>query len=352
MSQSHTFFNERLFSGLLFENNRKKLVFINSAFLKLFDMQESAESLSGRDSREVLKQCSKKIFNARSFLSFIEEITTKDESVNNAKILLTEGKCIEFDFIPIKDCNKKLGNLWHFRNIREQKSELMSIAMHEFRTPLASMLVMANTLETYWQRMSHQKIAEKITSIKNNIEFLSNVMEKIMDLSLSDLGKIKFSPEPINFNDFLTSTIKEKEESTTTSHTIRLKVPEKPVIINIDPQLIKEVIYNIVSNSLKYSPEDSTVKIELHENQTHITVIITDQGQGIPQEEIEHIFDPFFRANNVGDIKGTGLGLALSKQFVQLHGGDIFLESQINAGTTCFISLPKEYTKQDDTYNF
>ena len=221
------------------------------------------------------------------------------------------------------------------------KSQFMSMAIHEFRTPLSTILVTADLLEAYWEKMPKPKIILKINRIKKNITFLIRVMEQVLNLSLIELGKMRFLPEDSNMNEFLISITNEKREDHCFAHQIELTLPNSLVYAKVDKQMLTEVIHNLISNGAKYSPKHSTINIGLQTNDSNIIIRVTDQGIGIPEEEAEKIFVPFYRCKNVDGIKGSGLGLSLSRQFVRKHGGDITFESIKNEGTTFFISLPK-----------
>lgn len=361
MSYLYPLFADDSFTGQLFEDDQQRIVYVNQFFLKIFSIQEPVDNLTGKNSQELFRQCSQYMIDSEKFMSSIETISHKKAVFTSGKISVTDNQKIEINFTPLISYGKRLGNLWQFRNVsarkeleellsksllkekkmNEQKSQFMSMALHEFRSPLSTILLMADSIEAYWEKMPKQKIIQKIKCIKKKVDFLTNVMEKLLNLSLTELGEIKFSPEISNFNEFLNATIEEKIEKPFHLHKIILNTPDYPVFLNIDKQLMKEVIFNILANSMKYSPKKTTITIELKTTRSNVTVSITDQGRGIPEDETDRIFEPFYRGPNVGKIPGTGLGLALAKQFVKLHKGEITFHSKVNEGTTFFITLPK-----------
>lgn len=362
MSYLHPLFADDSFTGQLFEDDRQRIVYVNQLFFKIFSIQEPVDNLIGKNSRELFRQRSQHMIDSEKFMGSIETISHKKAAFTSGKISVTDNQKIEINFTPLISHGKRFGNLWQFRNVsarkeleellsksllqekklNELKSQFLSMAVHEFRSPLATILVMADSLEAYWEKMPKQKINQKIKCIKNKVEFLTQVMEKILNLSLGEIGEIKFFPEVLNFNEFLKNTIKEKKiEKPFHFHKIILNTPDHPVFLNIDKQLMKEVIFNILANSIKYSPEKTTIQVEVNTTQSNVIISISDEGKGLPEDETDRIFEPFYRGPNVGKIPGTGLGLALAKQFVELHKGKITFHSKVNEGTTFFITLPK-----------
>jgi signal transduction histidine kinase len=117
----------------------------------------------------------------------------------------------------------------------------------------------------------------------------------------------------------------------------------------VDKKLMRQIINNLVSNAIKYSPPDQPVSIALEHDETHIILVVSDEGIGIPEADLPHVFEPFHRAANVGIISGTGLGMVITKESVELHGGTINIESQTDIGTTVTVRIPK--TPGGEKYN-
>ncbi len=112
--------------------------------------------------------------------------------------------------------------------------------------------------------------------------------------------------------------------------------------MELDKKLIRRIINNLVSNAIKYSPDDTTIVITLTYAAEMLALTVRDEGIGIPADDINHLFEPFHRAVNVGTISGTGLGLVIAKEAVELHGGSISLETQVGIGTTFTVRIPLE----------
>ncbi len=116
----------------------------------------------------------------------------------------------------------------------------------------------------------------------------------------------------------------------------------------LDRKLIRQVISNLVSNAIKYSPDDKPITINLGYKPETVVLTVHDEGIGIPEADLKHLFEPFHRASNVGMISGTGLGLVITKELVDLHGGDIEVDSQVGIGTTMIVSIPTTIKEEND----
>jgi PAS domain S-box-containing protein len=228
------------------------------------------------------------------------------------------------------------------RELNELKSQFVSMASHEFRTPLATMLMATETLEAYWERMTPEERKQKIERLKNNIVFLRNIIEKTMNLSMIDSGKMNFSPVETNLNILVEKAIERVNDLFSYNHQVIFNPLNSNAEIIIDKQMIDEAFSNLLTNSFKYSEAGTTIEVILGKKKKCFTIEVTDKGIGIPESEQKNLFNAFWRGTNVGTIHGTGLGLPLSKKFVELHNGNITFQSRINAGTTFIISLPEK----------
>jgi len=183
-------------------------------------------------------------------------------------------------------------------------------------------------------------IKTKIDRLKNNIVFLRNIIDKTLNLSRIESGKIIFSPALENLNLLVLQVIEKVSELFNHNHKVNFKGVPGSAVLKIDKQMIDEVISNLLTNSFKYSDPGTTIDIIIEETGKGLAVEITDRGIGIPEEIQNNIFDAFRRGPNVGNIHGTGLGLAISKKFTEMNGGNITFYSEVNKGTTFTVLLP------------
>jgi PAS domain S-box-containing protein len=264
------------------------------------------------------------------------KVMNRDEEGNPERII---GTTIDIEQRK-KYENALIESLNKEKKLNELKSRFVSKTSHEFRTPLSTMLLAAESLDNYFEIMTKRDRAKKIKRIKKNIDYLKKVIEKVLDLSHMDSGKVKFEPEKVDISKFIDEIIRENQAIPEIVHNIKLMIPPQPVYICIDKQMIKQVINNILSNSFKYSPDFSAVKVELKVIKSEAIINISDEGIGIDKKDVKEIFEPFYRGSNVSNVKGSGLGLALSKSFVRYNGGNITFSSRAGGGTTFTVTLP------------
>jgi PAS domain S-box-containing protein len=255
-------------------------------------------------------------------------IATDISGLKKAEVALKEALELE----------KKLGEL---------KSNFVSMASHEFRTPLASVLMAADSLQRYRSRMTDVEMDKYLERIMRNVEFLRDIIGKVLNLSKIESGKIPFKPEKIGMRSFLTNWIEDYRLIRTVRHLLKFTpfIPE--IEISIDTQLFKQAIENLVSNSIKYSAEGTVITISLHKTDDHLVISVADQGIGIPVTDFPYLFDPFFRSKIIENVHGTGLGLPIVKQIIELHNGRIYFESELHKGSAFYLELPLKTTENE-----
>lgn len=227
------------------------------------------------------------------------------------------------------------------KELSELKSRFVTMASHEFRTPLASILAMTETLSNYRHRLSDEQIEQRLVKIKDQIAHLKNIMEDVLLLARMQARRFEFNPSVVELVGFCRALLDEFQESTGEMARLHYSSQVSECMVQIDAKLMRQVLSNLVSNAVKYSPADSAIQVNLELTEGAFVLQICDQGIGIPATDLSHLFEPFHRATNVGTISGTGLGLVIAKEAVELHGGTLTIESEINQGTTCTIRIPR-----------
>lgn len=228
----------------------------------------------------------------------------------------------------------------HERKLNEVKSRFVTMASHEFRTPIASILMASETLLAYYDRLNRENINKHLVKINHNIQFLREIINKFLDLSKMELGKIPFAPESVKLNEFISQWHEDFTSRHTLQHQLVVKENGADCLVKIDTQLMTQVLNNLVSNSLKYSSPETEIEIATERSLKQVVISVTDHGIGIPEEDVEKLFQPFFRASNALTLQGTGLGMPLCKQIIEHHHGEIGVKSELNKGTTVWFSLP------------
>jgi PAS domain S-box-containing protein len=229
------------------------------------------------------------------------------------------------------------------RELNQLKSSFVAMTSHEFRTPLTTIQASTEMLERYQQRLSEEKQRNHFHRIRAAVERMTDMLEDVLVLSQAEAGKLEFQPAPIDLGQLCQSLVEDLRENAKNQQEIvlterEIAPPEVPP--QMDEKLLRHILGNLLSNALKYSPAESTVKFEVICDRDRAIFRIRDRGIGIPPQDLAHLFESFRRATNVGNIQGTGLGLAIVKRCVDLHGGEIQVESEVGCGTTFTVTLP------------
>jgi PAS domain S-box-containing protein len=228
------------------------------------------------------------------------------------------------------------------KEISEMKTNFISIASHEFRTPLTTILSSAELLELYYKKWEEVKIMSHYRKIKGSVQNMIEILDEVLTISRSDRGKIEFNPSALNLRNFSEEIIEQVKLQALPKHNIIFNYRLSYQKILADPKLLNHILSNLLTNAVKFSPEGGDVSLSVEDEKEFIKFIIEDNGIGIPPEAANNLFEPFFRARNSIDIKGTGLGLSIVKRYVELHNGEISFESQPGKGAKFFVKIKKE----------
>ncbi|MFD9626288.1 cell wall metabolism sensor histidine kinase WalK [Peribacillus muralis] len=233
--------------------------------------------------------------------------------------------------------------------IESERREFVANVSHELRTPLTTMRSYLEALaEGAWK---DEEIAPSFLSVtQNETERMIRLVNDLLQLSKMDSKDYRLKTGWVNFNKFYDHIIDRFEMTKNDDITFKRDLPKEAYFVDIDEDKITQVLYNVISNSLKYSPEGGQVTFKAMASDGFIVVSIKDQGVGIPKNVIDKIFDRFYRVDKARarNLGGTGLGLAIAKEMVVAHGGKIWAESVDGKGTTVFFTLPYEQEEEDD----
>ncbi len=231
-------------------------------------------------------------------------------------------------------------NLEKELELNELKIRFFSMVSHEFRTPLSTILISAQLLENSNKEWSEEKKLKNLHRIQSSAKTMTQLLTDILTLTRAEAGKLEFRPQPLDLEDFCFSLLEEIKFSTRAEKDILFVSQCSQGIAWMDERMLRSIVTNLVDNAIKYSPDDSKIYFTLAAESGQAIFQIQDQGIGICQEEEEQLYQAFQRGENVGDVTGTGLGLAVVKKCVELHGGSIKLESKVGVGTTFTVRIP------------
>lgn len=240
--------------------------------------------------------------------------------------------------------------LYKEKSLNELKSRFVSMASHEFRTPLTSILNATSLLSKYIGKVDAQEKQYKhVDRIKTSVQHLTTILNDFLSLDKLDAGMVDLHYSTFNLEQF-TAEIVEDIQAIAKKGQIITYHHKGVAEHTLDMQLLKNIYYNLLSNAVKYSEEDKAIELSTSFINEIITIEVKDTGVGIPDEEQGMVFSRFFRAQNATNIQGTGLGLNIVKKYVELIGGSISFKSTVNVGTTFTVVLPTGNTALSKTY--
>ena len=222
--------------------------------------------------------------------------------------------------------------------LNDMKSRFVSMASHEFRTPLSTILSSAFLLEKYTTTEQQINRQRHIMRIRESISHLNALLEDFLSLGRLEEGKTVIQESAFNLDELITGIIEELEPFKKSGQVVKFKHAGNTVITT-DKKLLKNIIINLLNNAFKFSDEHKTVFVKSVVEKNKIIISIKDEGIGISSEDQMHLFESFYRGKNAQNIQGTGLGLHIVKRYIRLLNGDIKLESQLNKGTTVTVTI-------------
>lgn len=227
------------------------------------------------------------------------------------------------------------------KELHSLKNRLLAMASHEFSTPMSVIRLLIWKLQNFEEQLTKESRAKNLSSIQSAIKDINWLLEEIKLISCSESGKFPFHPENVDVKAYCQQLV-ESFETEDQNCKCRLKFQShgKCHKLKVDKKLLWHIVMNLVSNAIKYSYEGGTVDVDLTCESQKLILNITDHGIGIPEEYLNSLFLPFLRAENVGSVKGLGMGLYIAKQAVDAHSGKIAVESEVNMGTKFTVVLP------------
>jgi PAS domain S-box-containing protein len=227
------------------------------------------------------------------------------------------------------------------QELGELKSRFVSMASHEFRTPLTAVLTSASLIEKYTTSEQQDKRMRHLDRIRQSVNHLNDILEEFLSVGRIEEGKVEAHPARLSLSELLDDTITDVQGLLQSGQTIVQKV-NCPEVVWLDPSLLRKIVVNLLSNAIKYSGPNTVVTIQAMCASGQLTLTVKDQGVGISAEDQERLFERFFRARNVTNIPGTGLGLYIIGKYLELMRGTIALNSTLGEGTTVTITIPYE----------
>ncbi|BAY30292.1 Chase sensor signal transduction histidine kinase [Nostoc carneum NIES-2107] len=231
------------------------------------------------------------------------------------------------------------------KELSELKLRFFSMVSHEFRTPLSIILGSAQLLAQSNQQWTEEKKVKNLHRIQSSARSMNQLLTDILTLTRAEAGKLEFNPELLDLEAFCLNLIEDIQFCNQPQHPIKFITKNNCTHAQLDENLLYSILSNLLFNAIKYSPAEADILLILSCAADTIIFQVKDSGIGIPSEFQQHLFEPFHRAENVGKIIGTGLGLAVVKKCVELHQGEIYVESEVDVGSTFTVKIPQSHSQ-------
>jgi len=246
------------------------------------------------------------------------------------------------DVTERKQAEAQASEIEILRELDRLRSELIANVSHELRTPLGLIKIFCTTLLRTDVDFDPQTQREFLHDIEEETERLEKIVDNLLDLSRIQHGRLRLEKRPTDLGQLARQVLDDLEMQLPASHRLIHSFPAEPLVAPVEPRRIEQVLRNLVSNAIKYSPQGGTITVMGQEAGEMILIQVRDQGIGIPHEDLERVFERFYRVENeiTRSVRGIGLGLAVCRGIVEAHGGRIWVESLPGEGSTFYFTLP------------
>ncbi len=248
------------------------------------------------------------------------------------------------------DQKELINSLEKQKELNELKTQFITMASHEFRTPLSTILASSDLLKNYYHKLPEEKRIHRLDKIINEVKNMTQLLEDVLIVGKTQSGYLRFNPLPIDLCNVCGDILEEIKVNAKANVIFQFNCSVKETIY-LDEKLLRHIISNLLSNAVKYSPIGSIINLDVsYENQQAI-IQVEDRGIGIPESDQNRLFEIFQRGSNVGNVSGTGLGLAIIKNAIDLHEGSINFTSKLGQGTIFTVCLPNQQLNNQKNQN-
>ncbi|MGI0489394.1 PAS domain S-box protein [Pantanalinema rosaneae CENA516] len=344
-------------TAIYLKDTQGRYILVNQKFQTLFHLP--LEQIRGQTDYDLLppelayvnQANDRKVLESKTSMAF-EEFTLQDDMLHtylSVKFPLFDREGVPYavggistDITARKQAEAEvLRALEREKELNELKSRFISTTSHEFRTPLTTILGSTELLEHSSHRWTNEKKQKHYSQIRAAVQHMTQLLDDVLTISKSEAGKLPFHSELLNLEAFCHQLVDEMQATTRNNHTLQFTCSGTSLTAEADAKLLRQILQNLLSNAIKYSPANSSIAFTLICTDKMAIFQVRDRGIGIPQADLQHLFESFHRANNVGTIAGTGLGLAIVKRAVELHHGEISVESELGQGTQFTVQIPR-----------
>jgi two-component system sensor kinase FixL len=286
--------------------------------------------------------------NRKIFTGFIHDLSKEKEAEERLKEYAAElealveerTKSLKKTVTALREAKEEVSlSLEKEKELNQLKSRFVSMASHEFRTPLSSVQLSASLIEKYAHPYENPQIAKHVHKIKNAVGNLTTILNDFLSLERLEAGRVEPAFHAFDLVKLAEEITEEMQMIAKQDQNIIYQHTGLESMVMLDQNLLKNCMINLINNAIKYSGENTFIEFNTEITELQYIVTIRDNGIGIPDTDQKHLFQPFFRAHNTGSIPGTGLGLNIVLRYVGLMNGKVHFESKINQGTTFVLTF-------------
>lgn len=229
------------------------------------------------------------------------------------------------------------------KQLNDMKSRFVTMASHEFRTPLSTILSSISLVSKYEHGDNADKVEKHVDRIKSAVTNMTLILNDFLSAEKLEEGKVLVRIEEASLSDLTNAVINEVQGILKPGQKINYEHNETIALCCFDKQIMRNILLNLISNAIKFSPENTLIKVKTNSNDKELYIEVSDEGIGIPEDDKEHMFERFFRSRNVTNIQGTGLGLNIVAKYLEVLNGKIDFKSTLNKGTTFYVTIPNQH---------
>lgn len=288
----------------------------------------------------VRKQAQQEIKKLNNELEGKIKVRTKEleESILD---LQNANKALELEVKKRKEAENRIKNaLQKEKELNELKTKFLSLVSHEFKTPLSGILTSVVLAGKYKLEEQQEKREKHLSTIKSKVHYLDNILNDFLSIERLESGKATYKFSNFSLSKLVNEVVYNANVTLKSGQNIQYPRNLDDIVLHQDEKILELVLSNMLSNAIKYSPENSLIKFDVHTEDKKIYFKVSDQGIGIPEKDQKHIFERYFRAENALLNQGTGIGLNIAKVHLENLGGSIRFKSQENTGTEFIVELP------------
>jgi PAS domain S-box-containing protein len=355
---------------LVVDNRTDAVLHCNQRFREIWDIPHLAEPLRRGQLKyhDILPDCLAAVVDAPAFAATCAALQDEANRVVLAdEIAFSRGRTIRRFTTQIRDAEDRYYGRFHIfediterkrreaetvallekeREVSDMKTRFISVTSHEFRTPMAAAVASAELIANYHDRLTPAKRQELLARISKSLRRMGTMLEEILLLNRLEERRAAVTISPVDLQQFLPEIVEEIRLADNNAHRFEIIAAHGDTLIHSDSSALHHIFSNLLSNAVRYSPPDTRITVQLESQEKQVSVVIADQGIGIPPADLVRIFEPFERGSNVGQIQGTGLGLNIVKRITKLLHATIAVESSPEGGARFTVSFPRSKPAQ------